>query len=75
MLSPPSSCLCLWLREGFIVPDSLEVFEHLYAVFVLGGCEAEGVAGPFSEEEGALGGCEEVGAHGGDVVGFGGRPD
>ena len=73
MLPPPSSSL--WLRQGVIVPDSIEVLVHLHAVFVLGCCEAEGVAGPFSEEERALRGCEEVGAHGVDVVGFGGGPD
>ena len=60
MLSPPSSSLWLW--EGCIGPDSVEVFVDLYAVFVLGCCEAEGVAGPFAEEEGALRGGEEVGA-------------
>ena len=41
----------------------------------MGCCEAEGVAGPFAKEEGALWGSEEVGAHGVDVVGFGGGPD
>ncbi len=51
MLAPSSSGL--WLREGSIGPDSVEVFVDLDAVFVLGWCEAEGVAGPFAEEEGA----------------------
>lgn len=74
MLSPPFP-FYLWLPERFIVPDSFEVFENLYAVFVLGGCEAEGVAGPYSEEEGALQGVEDMGEHGGDIVGFSRGPD
>ena len=73
MLSPPSSSL--WLREGLIVPDSLEVLVDLHAVLVLGRCEAEGVSAPFSEKKGALRGVEEPGAEGVDIAGCCGGPD
>ena len=84
MLAPPSSSfssswlwlwLWLWLLEGPIVPDPFKVFKNLNAVFILCCCKAEGIAGPFTEEEGALLRGEEVGAHEGDVVGFGAGPD